>query len=297
MTENPEVQMFGQVTAGEETWSESAMVLYFDTALQNGFSLRISRYPDRNATWVWCHVLQDGALYSYTNAAIPCTTARIEPHSASAIYGAPGLQVHITRRGSSADLEGFAFAATLRARRGAGGEDGDGDVPVALAGSFRPGPLRPGSPAGRFERTGEIEAIIDIDGRRGAISGIGKAHEQTQTAPRFTVPFTYAMLWGPSAAMVALSANGRGRGICDVAGAEQQITEFAVAPWSEQRRFAATLADGRKLDGVARTVHHYRVPVFGQQWQGHVVAAEIGGERLVGMINDWRPEKQIYRLN
>ncbi len=47
----------GGVIPGAKTWSESVMVLYFDDALRNGFSLRLSRYPERNETWVWVHVL------------------------------------------------------------------------------------------------------------------------------------------------------------------------------------------------------------------------------------------------
>ena len=52
-----------------------------------------------------------------------------------------------------------------------------------------------GSPKGRFEHTGRVEATIRAAGKTIRLGGVGKAHEQNQTAPRFTTPFTYAMLW------------------------------------------------------------------------------------------------------
>ena len=45
------------VVEGQPTWSELAMVLYFDAEARNGLSLRISRYPERGETWVWLHLL------------------------------------------------------------------------------------------------------------------------------------------------------------------------------------------------------------------------------------------------
>ncbi len=57
---------YGAVIPGEETWSESLMLLHFDEALSNGISVRVSRYPDKNVTWVWCHVLFEGRMYSFT---------------------------------------------------------------------------------------------------------------------------------------------------------------------------------------------------------------------------------------
>jgi hypothetical protein len=40
----------------------------------------------------------------------------------------------------------------------------------------------------------------------------------------------------------------------------------------------------------------YLVPVFDRYWRGSIVKANIEGIELVGMINDWRPEDQVYQF-
>ncbi|MBS0332785.1 MAG: hypothetical protein JSS35_08470, partial [Proteobacteria bacterium] len=206
------------VVEGQPTWSESAMVLYFDPELRNGLSLRISRYPERGATWVWLHVLADGVLYAFTDSRVPCTPEKITPDQPSAVYPSPGLKASIARLGTSADLKALSFTADLRAHRGASGVDGPGESPVSVEGVFHPGPLRAGSPNGRFERTGRVEATIRAGGRTIRVGGVGKAHEQTQTNPRFTVPFTFAMLWNDRAGLIGLLSPARAYGDLDQGG-------------------------------------------------------------------------------
>ena len=286
----------GTVIPGEETWSESAMVLYFDDALRNGFSFRISRFPDRNVTWVWCHVIHDASLYCYVGHLLPCTRERIDADAAHAVYETPGLHARISRNGPSHALKGFSFSAHINAFKGQGGVEGPGDTPVALEGTFKPGHLRSGSPAGRFERTGEIDATVTIGGNTIALSGLAKAHEQTQTRPRFNAPFTYAMLWGRDASLVALRAKDRRYGNYEDGIRDFPIREFDLAPRSQNRAFAAVLDDGRRIAGTAETVYNYEVPIFAQMWQGRIVRAVVEGHSLVGMINDWRGDEQQFGL-
>lgn len=263
------------------------MVLCFDDALRNGLSLRISRFPDKGATWVWCHVIHDGSVYTYTEPGLGCTSAKIDPDVQRAVYDAPGGEFSIVRIGSSQTLQGLTFAAEFLAHRGEGGSDGPGTIPVSLRGTFAPGRLRSGSPRGRFERTGMIDAEIEVAGRRAALSGIGKAHEQSQTRPRFGPAFTYAMLWGPDTSLIGLAAEGRSFGNYETADADRPVGVFQIEPWSPERAFSVLLADGGRVTGKATTVHKYRVPIFAKMWRGHIVSANVAGHRLVGMINDW----------
>src|SRR3954468_13264936 len=69
-------ERYGVVRQGVETWSESLMLLHFDPEVRNGISVRVSRYPQVNATWVWCHVLFDGRMYAFTERALPCAPTR-----------------------------------------------------------------------------------------------------------------------------------------------------------------------------------------------------------------------------
>jgi hypothetical protein len=286
----------GIVVEGEPTWSESAMVLYFDEALRNGYSLRISRYPEKNATWVWLHVLLDGQLYTFTDRAVPCTRERTTAEQATATYDCPGLKASISRLGPSARMQALSFGAELRAHRNSSGVDGPGGSPVSLEGVFHPGPLRAGSPAGRFERTGTMEATLRAGGKSVRLGGVGKAHEQTQTNPRFTTPFTYAMLWSPDAGLIGLMSRPRTYGDVQIDGRDADIASFRIEAWAPKRRFVAVLKDGTRVEGSAETVQHYDVPIFGRRWQGRIVRAEAGGHRMVGMINDWKPEEQPYGL-
>jgi hypothetical protein len=285
------------VVEGEPTWSESAMVLYFDEALRNGYSLRISRYPEKNATWVWLHVLVDGELYTFTDRAVPCSTERTTAEQPSASYACPGLKVSISRLGPSAQLRALSFSADLKAHHNSSGTDGSGAAPVSLEGVFHPGPLRAGSPAGRFERTGIIEATLKAGGKTVRLEGVGKAHEQTQTNPRFTTPFTYAMLWSPTAGLIGMMSKPRTYGDFQADGRDADIARFGIEAWAPTRHFVATLKDGSQVVGSAETVQHYEVPIYGRRWYGRIVRAEVGSHRMVGMINDWKPDEQPYGLS
>jgi hypothetical protein len=286
----------GGVVEGQPTWSESAMVLYFDPQLRNGLSLRISRYPDRERTWVWLHLLVDGELYTFTDSSVPCSAEHTTPEQPTAIYPCPGLKVGISRLGTSADMRAMSFSAELKAHRGSSGTDGPGPSPVTVEGVFHPGPLRAGSPAGRFARTGQVEATVKAGGKTVRLFGVGKAHEQTQTTPRFTTPFTYAMLWSADAGLIGLLSPKGGYGDLDLGGQDTPVAAFKIEKWAPTRKFVAVLKDGRRVEGVAETVQRYQVPIFGRQWQGRVVRAEIAGHPMVGMINDWKPDEQPYGL-
>ena len=165
-----------------------------------------------------------------------------------------------------------------------------------MEGVFHPGPLRAGSPTGRFERTGQIEATVRAGGKTVRLSGVGKAHEQTQTKPRFTTPFTYAMLGSADAGLIGLLSSAGGYGDLDMDGRDVPVGAFKVEPWSPTRRFVAVLKDGRRVEGSAETVQSYEVPIFGKRWQGRVVRAEVAGRAMVGMINDWKPRDLPYGL-
>ncbi len=284
------------VRDGEETWSESAMVLCFTPDLANGLSLRISRYPDIGVTWLWCHVLVRGKLFSFTERRLACRPIHNRPEQVHASYAVPGMDVAFDRIGSSNRLRGMTFKASLNAHAGGGSGDGPGGVPITLEGRFEPALLRANSPKGRFEHNGRLEAKLSAGGASVALSEVAKAHEQTQTRPRFGPSFTYAMLWGPTASMVALMSKDRHYGDFEADGVSADIDRFRIEAWAPRRRFIADLAGGRQVGGEAQTVHRYSVPIFGRHWQGRIVRAQAEGHRMVGMINDWRGEEQPYGL-
>jgi hypothetical protein len=280
----------GHVIQGAESWSESLMLLHFDPILANGISVRVSRYPERNVTWVWCHVLADGHIYSYTERRLPCSRERNTPDLVAARYDSETAGVAFRRVGTVGAVQRIELSAHAWCRSGGDGVDGPGDVPVVIEASFRPDAAKDNLPTGRAEWTGTVEIHLTVGGRPLQLSGIAKAHEQIQIAPRFNDPFTYAMTWSPTASFIATASRGRRYGNLEIDGVARAVTSFAPAPPAAERHFSVVLDDGETLDGVARRVAHYDVPVFDRFWNGNIVRVELGRNQLIGMMNDWRPE-------
>ena len=278
------------------TWSESVMVLCLDSEIRNGLSMRLSRYPDLGLTWLWIHVIRDGEVYAYTDQFLPSTGTHITSEQMGAEYTVPGVKARMARTGTAAGMQGMSFSADVLAHRGPDAINGPGTIPISLSGVFHPGALHKNAQAGRFERSGHVEAVTEVAGRKLAISGVAKAHEQTQTNPRFGSSFTYAMLWSDKASLVGLLARDARFGDFISKGEDRPINQFYAEPWSPQRKFAAKFKDGTVLQGEAKTRVRFEVPVFNRVWHGQMVQASIGGERMVGMVNDWKPEDQPYGL-
>lgn len=285
---------YGLVRPGEETWSESLMLLHFDPELRNGISVRVSRYPDMNATWVWCHVLFDGRMYAFTERRLPCSQARNEGTAARADYESSAASVAFARRGPVIGLEDIRLDARVRSRQSSAGQDGPGDTPVTISAIFRPQTLKANLPPGRSEWTGHVEIDLTVAGSSRRLTGVAKAHEQTQTAPRFDVPFTYAMMWSPTASFIANSSPKKRYGDFEADGVARGVTDFQPAAPAVARRFSAALDNGEVVRGLATRIAAYDVPVYDRMWNGNVVRVELQGRTLVGMLNDWRPEAQVF---
>ena len=281
---------FGSVIPGEETWSECLMLLHFDPEVRNGVSIRVSRYPERNVTWVWCHVLYEGRLYAYTERRLPCSPARNLGTADRGDYASPGAGLDFVRHGPVERLDRIELKADVRSRVGGRGPDGAGPVQVRVEAVFRPTSRKQNSPPGRSEWTGRTEIGLSVGGRRAVLAGPAKAHEQTQNAPRFDAPFTYAMMWSPDASFIANVSPTRRYGDFEADGRAHAVRDFRPGPPARDRAFSALLDDGRLLKGVASRVAAYEVPVFGRVWRGNIVRVDLDGRRLVGMLNDWRTE-------
>ncbi|MCW5759110.1 MAG: hypothetical protein KIS90_05025 [Phenylobacterium sp.] len=286
---------YGLVEPGVETWSESLMLLHFDPEVRHGISVRVSRYPDMNATWVWCHVLFDGRMYAFTERRLCCSPARNLGTASHADYDSREAGVAFGRLGPVAQLEGLRLSVKVRSRQSSGGRDGSGDIPVAIDAVFRPQSLKKNLPPGRSEWTGQVEVDLRVAGQARRLTGVAKAHEQTQTAPRFDVPFTYGMMWSPAASFIANSSPKKRYGEFEADGLSHAVTDFRPDPPDVARRFAATLDNGQVVKGLAMRVASYDVPVFDRVWNGNIVRVDLDGRRLVGMLNDWRPDAQIFR--
>ncbi|MEY3259339.1 MAG: hypothetical protein RIT46_168 [Pseudomonadota bacterium] len=288
------MQGYGIVTPGVDTWSESLMLLHFDPEGRNGISVRVSRYPDLNCTWVWCHVLLDGQMYAYTERRLPCSSTRNLGTAAVGDYSSTAARVAFTRSGSVDQMQDIRLSAKVLSRQSSEGRDGSGDVPIVVHALFRPEKLKANPPPGRSEWTGHAEVDLVVGKRRISLKGVAKAHEQTQTAPRFDLPFTYAMMWSPTGSFIATSTSKKRFGNFEADGIAHAVTDFQPSHPDRERHFTALLDDGKWVQGVASRVAAYDVPVFGRVWNGNIVRANVGGRPMVGMLNDWRPQDQVF---
>jgi hypothetical protein len=287
-------QRYGIVTPGVDTWSESLMLLHFDAEVRNGISVRVSRYPELNCTWVWCHVLLDGNMYAYTERRLPCSDTRNLGTAATGEYDSKGAGVAFSRSGPVDQMREIRLSANVLSRQSSEGRDGPGDTPLSVHAVFRPEKLKSNPPPGRSEWTGYAEIDLVVGKRRINLKGVAKAHEQTQTAPRFDVPFTYAMMWSPTASFIANSSAKKRYGNFEADGIPHAVKDFRPARPDRERRFSALLDDGRTLHGLASRVAAYDVPVFDRVWNGNVVKVDVDGRQMVGMLNDWRPQDQAF---
>ncbi len=287
-------QRHGLVIPGVETWSESLMLLYFDPEVRNGISVRISRYPELNCTWVWCHVLLDGNVYTYTERRLPCTSLRNLGTAATGEYDSKGAGIAFTRLGPVDQMQEIRLAAKVLGRQSSEARDGPGDTPISLRAMFRPETLKANPRPGRSEWTGQAEIDLVVGKRRVNLSGVAKAHEQTQTAPRFDLPFTYAMMWGPTTSFIATASSKRRFGNFEADGKSHAVKDFRPARPDRERPFTALLDDDQILQGSAKRMAAYDVPVFDRVWRGNIVKVELGNRSMVGMLNDWRPEDQVF---
>ena len=285
---------YGIVTPGVDTWSESLMLLHFDPEVRNGISVRVSRYPELNCTWVWCHVLLDAKMYAYTERRLPCSTTRNLGTAAIGRYDSASANVAFTRSGPVDQMQEIRLSANVLSRQSAEGRDGPGDIPIAVHALFRPEKLKANPPPGRSEWTGSARVDLLVGKRRITLKGVAKAHEQTQTAPRFDLPFTYAMMWSPTASFIATSSSNKRYGNFEADGIAHAVRDFQPSHPDRERHFTALLDDGRMLRGSASRVAAYEVPVFDRTWNGNIVRVNLDGKPMVGMLNDWRPQDQTF---
>jgi hypothetical protein len=279
---------------GKTSWSESAMVVYLSDDLRTCISFRISRFPDLNDSWVWCHVIVDGKMYAFTRQYLPCGTHHNEADSAFAVYDVPGVAARLTRFGTSAEMQRMSLSFNGGCHAGGEPIDGGGPIPVSVEGMFYPDRVHGTLQPGRFERMGHIEATVTVAGREYAIAGVAKQHEQTQTEPRFGDSFTYCNLWSANGAFLGLLVGNIGGGDLEEDGRTRKLQSFSVSKPGRERILRAVLPDGTRVDGVARAGVNFTIPVYIRVWHGTMVAAEVDGRKLVGMLNDWRPENQGY---
>lgn len=281
---------------GLTTYSESAMIMVADAERGRALTLRLCRFPELGATWLWCHVLVDGKFFAFTQHDLPCERTRINGQRGPATYDIPSGQTARISRDLTADgIRRGAFSASLPFHMSRAAPHGPGGSPGELEGEFTPvHDLSSSARAGRTELMGQVRATFTVGGRRYEFAAPGKIHEQQQTEPRFIGAFCYTWLWTGAEGGVVVRYPAGVRGAWTLAGRDHVAETFDIGPPGPRRRLTMKLQDEAPQQVAIRALVEYQIPLFDQSWRGSFVAARAGTRLLGGVVNDWRPDLQSY---
>lgn len=277
---------------GSKAYSESIMVMSVSTDGKSALTLRFCRFPVEGVTWLWCHILHEGRFYAFTRHDLPCGPERLAD-GPSADYRAQGARLARTGRGPQ--LSDVRLEADLRFHESREAPLGPGRVPGRLEGRFTPThALAAQVLPGRDEVYGTFRAEVSVGGRRFVHEGPAKFHEQRQEAARFEAPFCYAWLAGDDRAATTLLIPQGATGGWRIGEAEAPLADMLLDPPAASRSVAWKLKDGRVLPGRLDALVRYEIPIYGRPWEGSFVRGDCDGHPIVGAMNDWPAEPDIY---
>lgn len=274
---------------GLETTSEAVYADCVSDDGRQGFVVRLCRYPEAGFAWMWFHLFVDNRIYAYTEHTLACDgglTDLAANHTSYALDW-PSGSVRFLRSGDRSAPGECSLTAQCTAHEAAHPPHGPGPIQVHIDASFRPSSRAVSNLAGRTEVLGVTSASAVVNGRAISLSGHGQFHEQVQTAPRFTTPFTYLTLRGPDLGFIGLRLRGRSRGFLLRPSAVTEIVHIGLSPPGSIRRVALRDSSGGQCTGELITTHDYSVPVFDGFRPGTLVSGMLEGQRLSGCVNDY----------
>ena len=281
--------------SGGHTRSEA---VYLDAVSGDGevaMVARLCRYPQRGVQWAWLHVFVGARVYSFTDHGLACGAGFTDLEAADALYEACAaeLQIRFERRGAVAAPSAATLFAQVRAHAQDGASfvvpaDGPGSVALSVKASFVPDAVPVSNRQGRHEMQGRVSAELIVAGQPSVLQARGHFHEQEQSDPRFTVPFTYATLRGEDFGLIFIRGARGVRGQFTEGGRSVGLTRVDMSGPGSRRDIDLLLADGRRLHGTLQARHRYDVRVQGESRPASIVAGSIGGRACSGCVNDFR---------
>jgi hypothetical protein len=279
---------------GSRAYSESAMVMSVAQDGSSALTLRICRFPVEGFTWLWCHLLLEGRLYAFTRHDLPAGPERLS-EATEAIYRAEGATAKLVRFRREARPPRVRLEADLGFHESRAAPHGQGPIKGRIKGLFMPvSTLETQVLDGREEVYGVCRAEVSIGGRTFGHVGLAKYHEQRQEAPRFEAPFNYAFLAGDGLNATTLLVARGALGGWQVDSRETPVADMTLEPPADHRRVAWRLAIGQIVGGRLDALVRYEIPVYDRRWQGSFVGGLYGDRPVVGAVNDWRTDVDIY---
>jgi hypothetical protein len=279
---------------GSKAYSESAMVMSVTPDGLSALTLRFCRFPVEGQTWVWCHVFHEGRFYAFTNHDLPCSADRLAG-TQLAEYRAPGVDAELVRVRRGGKLPAVRLAADLTFHESRSAPHGAGDVPGKFSAQFLAvSPLGAQVLEGRDEVYGWCSAQVEIGGRRFVHEGLAKFHEQRQEAARFEAPFCYSFLSGDSMNCTALLHAKGASGGWQIDGVETALADMTLDRPGRTRAVSWKMRDKPALPGRLAALVRYEIPIYDRRWNGSFVQGVCDGRPIVGAMNDWIAEPDIY---
>ncbi|MEZ5955819.1 MAG: hypothetical protein R3C27_01220 [Hyphomonadaceae bacterium] len=263
---------------GVETPSDSVMLSLADPEQGVQVTARLCRYPDYRMAWLWAHAHTPDGSFAFVDHNASCSEGFSAEDSSVASYADDAARLHFERIGPTLSPERGASRVSVC---------DDSGVEMRCALEIVPTLLRPGLLPGRMEAFGHVVGEVRIGSRTWRVSGAGQFHEQRQTTPRFTTPFTFATLWSERMAGTLLAIPGQSSGYLLTDDGAPLSGSVRFDPPGAHRRLAL---EGDALSGVAEVLHAYTIPIYGQAWRGAFVRVQTGAGVLFGALNDWRPD-------
>lgn len=260
-----------------------------------GFIVRLCRHPQEGFAWLWGHVFLDGRIWAFTQHDVPCDAALTLVEQSRVSYRSEGgwSSLTVERSGTLDALRSVLARGTFAMHDSRHAPHGPGPLTVGIEATFTPQTRTVSNLAGRSEVLGRVAARITIGKHLFDLAGFGQYHEQVQTEPRFTAPFTYATLRGERAGAVFIRGMRAARGHWVEANRATSIERVELSPPGSER--TVRLHEGQRiLEGVLRTQYDYTIAVGSRTRPGTLVSGKIDGWPVSGCMNDFMVDQLTF---
>jgi hypothetical protein len=272
-------------------YSESVMAVLYAPDASQEISIRLGRMVGQGAVTLWAGYASSSAAFSMADIRPATNLTRTSVDADIAAYSeAPSWTAKFDRSGRIGEKMVGRAEMTGGLNATADPPEGEGQISGRIEMTFeslhRPMLVRPG----RMEVFGLGSGRVVLPDGGFKISGYAKWHEQVGDRARFAPAFTYMAISASNVALLAVTSGNAAYGFALEGGKTTPVATAKFAEPGPQRHFEASLVDGRTIHGMTNTVRTSSEPIEGKRRPSATVIAETDLGRMVGQVNDWRPE-------
>jgi hypothetical protein len=286
-------QVVAEESIAADAYSESVMIGLLSMDGRLDLSIRLARFPARNNGHVWAHLATPGGAWSVVDESFELSsTAATDVSGAVVELRAQNEKSLINFRSSSRRSEKMLGSVTgsLGISKTRHPDSKPGSIPFNFQLDFESGSTGFRSSTNRWELTGRVSGVVSVGDQTIRINELGKWHEQTGQRARFAPAFSYFNVQNEKMSVLAIGFRDRVLGYAMLGDNLLGLLEFDIADsTTPDREFSITLANQLKIEGVARVVQRWSVPIEGIRRPGTSVLVDSNLGTMVGSLNDWNP--------